>query len=74
MEKYGSISGKGYRIEAYLPTVDDDPLEWLLQAYKGDDLIKEMRHPLIHETRWGVDAEDLITLETLADKLLDSLD
>ncbi len=73
MNLYGRFEENGYRIEAFIPDNADEPLEWTIKAYKENGLVKEIKVPMIHEPIFGVDVDDLRTLEDETDELMKSL-
>lgn len=73
MKLCGSFEEKGYKIEAYIPTRDIEPQEFLVRAYKEEKLIKEIKIPMMHEPRFGVDVEDKRRLEDKTEELLEEL-
>ncbi len=73
MRLYGCIEEKGYVIEAYLPNKEEEPYQFYLKAMKDGKLVKEISFPIFYPIRFGVDMEDLSTLEQKTEELLKEL-
>jgi len=72
MEQYGKFKERGYTIEAYIPTNDTEPNEFLLTIRKGK-FKQEHRIPMLHRPTFGVDIDDKQTLEEKMEEILKTL-
>ncbi len=70
MQLYGKFEEKGYEIEAYMPSNKEEPLEFVIKAYKDKKLVKEMNVPMVYYPIFGVDGSDLAELENKTEELL----
>lgn len=73
MDLYGSFKEREYKVEAYLPSSDNDHLEWIIRAYKKNKLVREIKVPIIHRPIFGPDIEDVATLEEKTEEFINSL-
>lgn len=70
---YDSFEERGYKIETYIPNSDKVAREFVVRAYKGENLVEELKIPMVHEPLFGVDVEDEGVLEEEVEKLMKRL-
>jgi hypothetical protein len=70
---FGKIEEKGYTIEAWQPLNDRAKHVFILRALNGEEVVKQIEVQMFHESRFGVDVEDVGNLEAATDKLIAEL-
>lgn len=55
---------------ALQPNNDLVPHEFVVRAYRGEEMLGEKKAALAHTNRFGIDVEDGLRLENAADELL----
>ena len=73
MKLYGDFKERGYEIQAFIPSEEEDPLAFLVKATKDGKPVKEMTIPLMHPVTFGVDHEDHDNLEAQMDEFMSGL-
>ncbi len=73
MELYKRLEEKGYKIEAYAPRRYSESHDFLVRAYKGKKLIKEINIPIQYFVLTGTDARDKQRLDDKIKELIESL-
>lgn len=70
---YGQPEGfeeAGHTFKAWQPANDEAKHVIIVQAFKGDDLVKEIEVPMNHTNIFGMAEEDIYALEEATDKLV----
>lgn len=70
MQFYSAFEERGYRIEAYIPDSDDEPVAFEIRILIDQDVRKDLLLPITHAPVFGVDVDDLALLEAFADQLM----
>lgn len=70
MDLYGQFMEKGYRVKAFLPSSDREPLQFTLRISIGDELKHTLTLPMVYPPRFGVDVGDLQALEGVTQRLM----
>ncbi len=73
MNKYAEFKERGYRVIAYIPTTRKEPSQFLVQAYRGKKVVKEISVPMAYFPLFGVDVSDQQTLEEKTEELMKGL-
>ena len=64
---------RGYKIQALMPTLASEPLQWVFKAFKDGELVKEITIPMRIVPRFGPDSVDVMVLEKETEKFLKTL-
>jgi hypothetical protein len=70
MVKWSDYEQDGVIFEAFLPSDETEPQEWLLRASRGGILLTERRIRLTWVPRFGPDVSDVAQLEAALDDML----
>lgn len=73
MYLHSHFEEKGYRFEAYVPDSDVDPVEFELRILVDGTPKVSLSIPMTCRPVFGIDTDDLATLEMVADALLKTL-
>ena len=64
---------EGFTFKAWQPKSEGVPQIVIVQAFQKNLLFKEIAVPLLYPTAWGIDAEDLHSIEEATQKLLEEI-
>jgi hypothetical protein len=70
MVKWSDYEQDGVIFEAFLPSDETEPQEWVLRASRGGILLTERRIRLTWVPRFGPDVSDVAQLEAALDEML----
>ena len=73
MNQYSHFEEKGYRIEAHIPTNDDDIDAFEIRVLIAGELKKTLYLPINYLPVFGVDVGDIHKLEAFADAMMEVL-
>lgn len=74
LEIYGEFCENGYVVQVLLPEDASQEQQWTVRFFTEDgQLAREVTIPLMYEPIFGVDVDDVITLETQVDEILREL-
>jgi len=73
MYLYSHFEEKGYRFEAYVPDSDVDPVEFELRILVDGSPKASFSIPMTYRPVFGIDIDDLATLEMVADAIVKAL-
>lgn len=73
MYLYSDFEERGYRVEAYAPNSDADPVAFELRILVEGALRASLAVPMTYRPVFGIDSGDLAVLEMVADALMKAL-